>query len=718
MDAATATTSTMLSSDPVSSLRAAALSTLKAKRRKFVPEKTAAPPTLPRPPPPADSFQLDYGQEDNIADALAADVNNALPPAIEPVTTAEDPNREEGEISEEEEPPPAKTFPPTSKLFTSEHAGFIKPRSPSPLSPATPFHNPPEVASPLALVDRLSDPSIPVQDLDEQSVMDQIPENLEAPPPFFLIGPEHVRPGLTVTRAEYDTIKSIILDLLGWAVPVEVLVESGLSKEVVYYVFNELNLQLPDTFDITGIVPYNPETFSQVTHPGMILPAAFSGIRSSVGPDSPTGSSSIRATTPPAPIKPASTFDSPSNEDLHDMERRRRQELMARKAAVQASRKLKPSIESFMTVVKPDPSSIETEDVVMTLIASETVEDFLKSLAPVTKLKSPPIGSIPPQMEVSDTNYVDEGMITSFDALESRSKSPQPTIPTSATSADSDRQHASPPPSSTEAPPTSGDSSTTSFSRTSGSDPEPFAPSDVQSTPQQISVPASRRGTKRPVASDFVDFDPTPRRNEINARHERSNGFARPAPVRRLTGTSFHNIGGSRRCVIDLSDSEDDGDHYQAQPVVEDQTSARRDKWNNMGKYPSPAPSTKPPSTPGTMSPAALMQKEHEIKKMRELIAQREEETRLRKLALARSAAISEATTPSNGHLLVLKQEEPDLSSPGSIPLGSNGTAAPPLPTFPLEPSPIPWEDSTMTRFKKPSTTPTGTFFRSTISSF
>lgn len=414
---------------------------------------------------------------------------------------------------------------------------------------------------------------------------------------------------------------------------------------MIYYVFNELNLQLPDTFDITGIVPYNPETFSQASHPDMIPPTAFSGMRSSVEPDSPTGASSIRATTPPAPAKPVSTFDSPSNADLHDMERRRRQELMARKAAVQASRKSKPSIESFTTVVKPEPSSMETEDVDMIPIASDTVDDFLKSLAPVTKLNSPLIVSTPPQMEIFDTNDAEKPMITFSDNPELQGQSPQPIIPTSATSADSELQHTFPPPSSTEAPPTSVGSSITTFSHSSGSDPELFTPppSDVQFLPQQTNVPASRRGTKRPVASDFVDFDPTPRRNEINARHERSNGFARPEPVRRLTGTSFHNIGGSRRCVIDLSDSEDDGDMYQSQPVVEDQTLVRRDKWNNTGgKFPSPAPSTKPPSTPGAMSPAALVQKEHEIRKMRELIARREEETRLRKLAVSLGPLIHE----------------------------------------------------------------------------
>lgn len=202
MDTA-ATTSTMLTSDPVSSLRAAALSTLKAKRRKFVPEKTA-PPTLPRPPPPVDSFQLDYGQEDNIPDAPMAemtlsDVNKPPPSAIEPATIAEDPNREEGEISEEEEPLLAKNNSPTNQLSTSERTGLIKSRSPTPLSSAAPLQNSPKMASPLALMDRLSDPfpSIPVLGLDEQVMMDQIPANVEAPPPFFLIGPENVRPGLT-----------------------------------------------------------------------------------------------------------------------------------------------------------------------------------------------------------------------------------------------------------------------------------------------------------------------------------------------------------------------------------------------------------------------------------------------------------------------------------------------------------------------------------------
>ena len=195
-----ATTSTMLASDPVSSLRAAALSTLKAKRRKFVPEKPA-PSTLARPPPP-DSFQLDYGQEDNIPDApvvdlTLSDAKDPSPSAIEPATTAEDPNREEGEISEEEEPPlPTNMAPSTNYLFSSSEGVIaeITPRSPSSVAP---LDDSPEMASPR--MDPLSDPfsSISLLGLDEQPVVDQIPAHVEPPPSFFLIGPENVRPGLT-----------------------------------------------------------------------------------------------------------------------------------------------------------------------------------------------------------------------------------------------------------------------------------------------------------------------------------------------------------------------------------------------------------------------------------------------------------------------------------------------------------------------------------------
>lgn len=104
------------STDPVSSLRAAALSTLKAKRRK---------PQPARPPPLPDTLHLDYGAEEGSQDISMRDVS-ALPATPVSHMLPNQPAREEGEISEgeEEEPlatkPTSATIPPTSKSITPE----------------------------------------------------------------------------------------------------------------------------------------------------------------------------------------------------------------------------------------------------------------------------------------------------------------------------------------------------------------------------------------------------------------------------------------------------------------------------------------------------------------------------------------------------------------------------------------------------------------------
>jgi hypothetical protein len=61
-----------------------------------------------------------------------------------------------------------------------------------------------------------------------------------------------------VTQKQYDTAKENILDILGYGVPPEYLIDCGLSREMIYYVFTELNLRLPSNLDIEGIPPYPP----------------------------------------------------------------------------------------------------------------------------------------------------------------------------------------------------------------------------------------------------------------------------------------------------------------------------------------------------------------------------------------------------------------------------------------------------------------------------
>lgn len=112
-------------SDPASSLRAAALLTLKSKRRKPLTGQSPVSNGLPpRPAPLSDpsSFQLDYGQEDIAssppeagpedrhspalaATAASAPVSSPLP-VLAPSVEIQDPQlREEGEISDSEDVP-------------------------------------------------------------------------------------------------------------------------------------------------------------------------------------------------------------------------------------------------------------------------------------------------------------------------------------------------------------------------------------------------------------------------------------------------------------------------------------------------------------------------------------------------------------------------------------------------------------------------------------
>ena len=410
-----------------------------------------------------------------------------------------------------------------------------------------------------------------------------------------------------MTMDEYDTAKDIILDLLGWGVPPEFLVDCGLTKALVFYVFTELNLRLPDNFDSSGIISYNPECFAQrqqsVLMPPPPLPESNRTIDTTV-------EVSPRVSTPPLRPSTFTSWGSPSNADLHDMERQRRQELLARKA-VQASRRLKrsTSMEPALSISHSDSSS--SDPPIGTVISTEVIDDFLNSIGPVRDSEHPN-GVLPSPSDEDDAQFIVVPRQSPTSAgLSTGELSISPLSPV--------ETHG--PPLYTEPAPT--------FSQLSE------AKLAIGST-SSLSPPPStypRRGV-RPVASDFVDFDPAPGGNESNSRLEPpafSSGI-----IRRLNlAANFRDIG-SRRCVIDLSDSEDDDEQdikNQLQQSPEDQPWLNRDRRSKASNYHPPA-STKS-SLSGNQSPAALMMKELEIRRMRELIAKREEETRLKKLAVS-----------------------------------------------------------------------------------
>jgi hypothetical protein len=422
---------------------------------------------------------------------------------------------------------------------------------------------------------------------------------------------------------EYDTAKDIILDLLGWGVPPEFLVDCGLTKALVFYVFTELNLRLPDNFDSSGIISYNPESFAQrqqsVLMPPPPLPENNRTIDTSVEVTPRISTPTLR----PSTIAP---WDSPSNADLHDMERQRRQELLARKA-VQASRRLKRSIsmETPLSISHSDSSS--SDPPMGTVISTEVIDDFLNSIGPVRDTKHLN-GVLPPQDEDDAQTLVVPRQSPTSDAL-----SPTNTGDLTVSSLSSAETHG-PPPLSTKPPPISGVPVASVASIFSHFSEAKFAIGSTSplSPPREPST-HPRRGV-RPVASDFVDFDPAPGGNESNSRLE-PPAFSSGITRRLNLAANFRDIG-SRRCVIDLSDSEDDDEQNikdQLQQFAEDQPWLKRDRRSKASNYHPPA-STKS-SLSGNQSPAALMMKELEIRRMRELIAKREEETRLKKLAVS-----------------------------------------------------------------------------------
>ncbi|KAJ6612277.1 hypothetical protein B0H10DRAFT_2053070 [Mycena sp. CBHHK59/15] len=57
----------------------------------------------------------------------------------------------------------------------------------------------------------------------------------------------------TMSPEELDSAKSIVLDLLGWGVEPEYLVECGVSAAVIYRIFTDLRLRLPRNLPVEHV---------------------------------------------------------------------------------------------------------------------------------------------------------------------------------------------------------------------------------------------------------------------------------------------------------------------------------------------------------------------------------------------------------------------------------------------------------------------------------
>ncbi|KAH9936663.1 uncharacterized protein B0H18DRAFT_328875 [Fomitopsis serialis] len=684
----------VFAADPTASLREAALLTLKSRRRKL--GSGSEPAGIP-PRPQAvhvtsadSSIQLDYGQEEpSGAFSTASSVPNLAPPA-KPATPEpkedDSQGREEGEISDSESTP-------ASPLPQPKVAQKAKP------TPA-----PREVGKPPTPAKALPIKTTPASSTGSTSsaVSTQSPSQLMPPPPPplpYLLDETHVRPGLEMTQAQYDTAKDIVLDLLGWGVGPEYLVSCGVSREIMFYVFTELNLRLPPNFDVTGIPPYPPAptdlNATPTTNIGRLDSTSLHPANGHANPQTngQASSSQTALSATAAAFVPGIPGSSSAGPNLFDMEQQRRQELLARKAAI-ASRKKQAAPSTSTSGVNPIDVAKELKDVEMAdALPANTVDDFLKSIDPVpekdtgkgkapTRLSSTP--SLGTTTDAMDVDEVIPGLSIDTRIASSVHTSPSTSLVQTPTTATTSPVSTTRPKSAAASVPSTANLSPQSIASSSGErSPVNTSPSETETVPGlsfDLAMPApergrlappARRGTKRPVAADFDD-DTQPHASRPRPNHgngSNSNPYHQSSS-RRNTGT-FSGLSNMRRCVIDLSDSEEEEEEEEgAISSRQDGNTSIRPTSSRGG--PQAGASVARQSPPGrgsatptrVLTPAALQEKEEEIRKMRELIAQREQ-NRLRKLAVAsRSTPTSTFDAPApNGDLHATAPFEEDTSS-------------------------------------------------------
>ncbi|KAI0662226.1 hypothetical protein C8Q70DRAFT_963776 [Cubamyces menziesii] len=651
------------SEDYAASLRAAALMTLKAKRRK--PATSQAEPILPhRAFAPADTIELDYGQEEPIAASSIASSPPVAPAKLPtPLSTSTGPMdvdhvqaREEGEISDSEMAPPT----PKTKL-----------------EPMSPVLDKPPTPTSLNRLEPVIQPMTLAPDVAPEATSVLPHESVAPSSAAMLVDEYHVRPGLAMTQAQYDTAKDIVLDLLGWGVPPEYLVNCGLSREIVYYVFVELNLRLPSNLDTTGL----PSIATSASRSSANVPSSDptrSNQSSNPQPPMDVTPHVLSAMAPPfVPATPESNTPvaGPSSATLHDMEQQRKQELLARKAVL-ASRKSKQKATESVSTTTPHPHTVKptpsvTRQASKSSVPTEIVDDFLQSIDPVASTESSarPKGthgfaSLHTPRSIYDMDIDDvPGLTTLQEPVTEYTPLPRPRLP--AVTSDPPLNKPSFPAEPQSAISTASDRSAEASARLSSfrSTPSSYdndedmdaVPGLYRSrSPREDSKlpPPPRRGTKRPVAADFVDMEPGPSRPPAKGPPDLFR-----ANIRRKT-TGFAGLT-QRRCVIDLSDSEDES--TTAKPNgLPPRTDSRASNVPTPQATAAPTPRHASPAMGTAITPNILQEKEEQIRRMRELIAQREQ-SRKKKLAESSQSTPTTSGTPNNGVAFVKQEDDESL---------------------------------------------------------
>lgn len=486
----------------------------------------------------------------------------------------------------------------------------------------------------------------------------------------------------TVNDSELFEAKVVILDILGWGIPPQYLLDCGISELAVVVCLAQLKLRIPQELEPlideaernTGTLSIAPPSDSSNSPPSTLSPNA--------PPFKPSYPEPITAPSnvpdSPVPSKPLQV----SSVDMVDLEQQRKQELLARRAALQSMKKnngnlsngashnrTPPTPSSSKPAARPSPPPSKSKD----------VDAFLADLIPGGE------DSI-----MQDGDHDSSGEVER--ALEAEEEQPASRASSSAQRYSPSTPSFSPyPPGAT--PDTTNISSHVVMSPRENSSGtldlgEHLSNQFIAPNSAPSSNNNSKRMGKRPVAADFVvdyssNAEPSP-----SAVSFPSPSFTNGSP--NLSTDQPHGNSRRRRhfgpqvqhrLVIDLSDEDESSDEEEekAQPAPAKTT---------------PTPSTSfaagvivGPSREGSATPSTVDEEKHrllvkkraEIEKMRELIRQMEEKKKRTTLSSSTEEEIAQrgtseplstvtatniqiTTTPALSALreVIVKTEEPD----------------------------------------------------------
>jgi len=438
-----------------------------------------------------------------------------------------------------------------------------------------------------------------------------------------------------VSNEEVFEAKVVILDILGWGVPSQYLLDCGISALVVVVCLSELKLRIPraleNLIDEAELIVRDHKELTM--SPGVASrtkPPAFNG----------------RHPLPPIPVQqPGSPYLSQSSTppvDLHDIEQQRKQELLARRAALQSMKKSKQLQHGlhhdYGTEALPEP---EANDATMLSVQDGEVDAFLADVIVDEEDANAESNQHHERMEVEQALVVEEPEEETFSpASNGRAGSTTPHQP----SPTSQPQLAEP----QSATPTSQPAVLQSQNATDTDNvaDRTLPPSANASHIRPQTNTASRRNTKRPVAADFVAYapqDPPSASVPVSApaRSPTSDSNGSAAWRRRNLGPSVQ-----QRLVIDLSDDDgsDGGGEHDRGPNADKPKSAARGlpvisreaSWTAANA----AATSREGSAPVDDEKLRLwQQKQKEIELMRERIRQMEERTKKRATNLSTAQA-------------------------------------------------------------------------------